>query len=334
MQDAYDDLVGPGGTVTFQQVIQEVALGLPSTETVQINSTTGQGVQPNPNRRHVIYVGGAKLGRGVTIKNLLMTYYARDAQQPQVDTVLQHARMYGYRLRELPLTRIHLPDHLADRFEAIHKADNSMRDVARRTGQVIPVIPISTQGLRATRLNVLRRTSVELTTYIEGRQYYPLVPISLGTALQAQTASLDAQLGSICPQDQTPYDTRITDLVTLLSGVFSVPDAPGARDDELVLRAMELLEKNVAQYNNRAQLVVGNRASAVSKLATRSSIPQIQALLPANAGNPPYGSRSDVPVLVFVRLTGLVANGWDGVPFWVPNVRFPSGNYAFSLNRT
>ncbi len=26
--------------------------------------------------------------------------------------------------------------------------------------------------------------------------------------------------------------------------------------------------------------------------------------------------------------------GWHGVPFWVPVIRFPDGNYAFSVNES
>jgi hypothetical protein len=51
-------------------------------------------------------VGGNILGRGLTIDDLLVTYYLRQAQVSQMDTVLQHARMYGYRDLLLPYTRL------------------------------------------------------------------------------------------------------------------------------------------------------------------------------------------------------------------------------------
>lgn len=336
LQAAYDDVVAalPAGTApTFPTILADLAIAMPSTQVIETNSRTGQGVLAVPNRRHIIYVGGAKLGRGVTLKNLLVTYYARDAQTPQIDTVLQHARMYGYRHNELPCTRIYLPPHLALRFREIHRSDNAMREQAAATGTAIPVIPIPIRNLRATRRNVLSDLTVEMTTYIGGRQYYPLVPESSGAAIAAHTAFLDAQLGTRCPNDRQVYDATITDLLFLLDRPFGTVGGPGAWDDELVRNALSLLEAMPA-YGNQAQLVVGNRGSDVAKLATRGVVPQIQALLPATAGNPPYGSRQDVPVLVFMRLNGNTAQGWDGIPFWVPNLRFPNGNYAFSLNRT
>src|SRR5262249_44312867 len=59
-----------------------------------------------------LFVGGNKLGRGVTIKNLLVSYYGRHPRKPQADTVLQHARMYGYRRRDIGLLRLFLPPQL------------------------------------------------------------------------------------------------------------------------------------------------------------------------------------------------------------------------------
>ena len=53
-------------------------------------------------------VGGTKLGRGVTIPNLLVSYYGRNPRRPNSDTVLQHARMYGYRRRNIGVTRLFL----------------------------------------------------------------------------------------------------------------------------------------------------------------------------------------------------------------------------------
>ena len=48
-----------------------------------------------------LFIGGNKLGRGVTIKNLLVSYYGRNPKRAKADTVLQHARMYGYRKKDL-----------------------------------------------------------------------------------------------------------------------------------------------------------------------------------------------------------------------------------------
>jgi Z1 domain-containing protein len=40
-------------------------------------------------------IGGNTLGRGIAIRDLLVTYYVREAKVSQIDTMHQHARMYG-----------------------------------------------------------------------------------------------------------------------------------------------------------------------------------------------------------------------------------------------
>lgn len=75
------------------------------------------------------FVGGNKLGRGVTIRNLLVSYYGRNPRRPNADTVLQHARMYGYRQRDAGVTRLFLPQQIAANFRSIHDMDDALRDL-------------------------------------------------------------------------------------------------------------------------------------------------------------------------------------------------------------
>ena len=86
-------------------------------------------------------VGGNILGRGLTINDLLVTYYLRQARMSQMDTVLQHARMYGYRETFMAYTRVYLPRQLAVLFQEIHQAEQSLRDICQRQqgGETVPV---------------------------------------------------------------------------------------------------------------------------------------------------------------------------------------------------
>ncbi|OCR00923.1 hypothetical protein BCD67_22220 [Oscillatoriales cyanobacterium USR001] len=195
LENAYTDL---GETFAdlpaFDEVIAEVNRRIASTEVIEINANTGQGISTHPSRKHTLYIGGTKIGRGVTVKNLLVTYYGRDANQPQMDTVLQHARMYGYRQNEIPAIRIYLPQHLAERFFYIHTSDNLVREQCQSTHQAIESIPLPSRGLRPTRRNVLNENTVTLVTYQGGRQYFPLLPISHPDELGNQTQILDDYL--------------------------------------------------------------------------------------------------------------------------------------------
>ena len=98
MKAAYDDL---GQThqglreTRFEELVEAIEFFSPGITVNLVNGLTDEDViVKSP---YNLFVGGNKLGRGVTIKNLLVSYYGRNPRKPQADTVLQHARMYGYR---------------------------------------------------------------------------------------------------------------------------------------------------------------------------------------------------------------------------------------------
>ncbi|MBC6480136.1 MAG: Z1 domain-containing protein [Hormoscilla sp. GM7CHS1pb] len=89
-----------------------------------------------------ILIGGNRLGRGVTIEGLMVTYYGRDPKQKVMDTVHQHARMYGYRPELLDVTRLFVPQHIYEDFCAIHEADEGMRQAIGEDPSKIKIKPV------------------------------------------------------------------------------------------------------------------------------------------------------------------------------------------------
>ncbi len=112
--------------------------------------------------RVTFLVGGNILGRGLTIDDLLVTYYLRQAQVSQMDTVLQHARMYGYRQELMPYTRVFVPHRIATTFSEIHQSEQTLRGIARRldAGEDVPVRVA--RGTRATRPGALETTALRV----------------------------------------------------------------------------------------------------------------------------------------------------------------------------
>lgn len=118
-------------------------------------------------------VGGNILGRGLTIDDLLVTYYVREAQVSQMDTVWQHARMYGYRRPLMPFTRVFVPRALAGRFRRIHQTEEDLRDLLRveAEGESVPIRLVT--GMRATRRNATEPSALQV---VRGglQQIFPL----------------------------------------------------------------------------------------------------------------------------------------------------------------
>jgi len=98
--------------------------------------------EPDYNPGMNILIGGNRLGRGVTIDGLMITYYGRDAKQKMMDTVHQHARMFGYRKNLEDVTRFFVPEHIFNDFCAIHESDEGMRDVIGDNPSNLPIQPV------------------------------------------------------------------------------------------------------------------------------------------------------------------------------------------------
>ncbi len=75
-----------------------------------------------------IFIGGQILDRGVTIENLIGFFYGRNPNRFQLDTVLQHSRMYGARsLEDMAVTRFYTTTRIYDAMRRMHDIDSALR---------------------------------------------------------------------------------------------------------------------------------------------------------------------------------------------------------------
>jgi hypothetical protein len=117
-------------------------------------------------------IGGNTLGRGIAIRDLLVTYYIREAKVSQIDTMHQHARMYGYRSVTIEYTRLFIPRHLYYRFRDIYSSDEDLRTYIEKHAALPATFPVEyTSSLRATRLGVLDAKKID--TINPDKHIYP-----------------------------------------------------------------------------------------------------------------------------------------------------------------
>ena len=177
---AYEDLAATheGLRATkFDDLLEAIAFFSPGITVKLVNGETDEDVAVKS--PYNLFVGGNKLGRGVTIKNLLVSYYGRNPRTPQADTVLQHARMYGYRRKDIGLLRLFLPPELHTVFRAINRMERALRDlIARNPNEEFRGVYVES-GLSATRRNILAPGSIGV--YSGGSTYNPAQIMRDGT---------------------------------------------------------------------------------------------------------------------------------------------------------
>lgn len=159
-------------TPTLDSIVSNLRHRLPKRQVVVVNSDGGNAEFA---RGINFIVGGNILGRGLTIDNLLVTYYLRRAKVSQMDTMLQHARMFGYRRSLMPFTRVFVPERLALRFHRIHTAEEHLRHLLSDPDRRARIPVQVSDGLRATRPGVLDMRNI--LAYTPGQHIYPAAPL-------------------------------------------------------------------------------------------------------------------------------------------------------------
>lgn len=139
--DVYSDNIKDN--FTLEDIKGEIISVINNTKIVIRNSLNKEQEESLKFYKHVIHIGGDLLQRGITFDNLVTTYFTRWSVNGNMDTSLQRARWFGYRLNYLELCKIFLPrdvqmefsnlasieNDLWDQFEQIEKGELSINDI-------------------------------------------------------------------------------------------------------------------------------------------------------------------------------------------------------------
>jgi hypothetical protein len=325
LQGAYNDLKTSDPLLAdFAGVLEKIAFYLNGTNIKVINGGSNDEVKLDS--RFNLFVGGNKLGRGVTIKNLLVSYYGRNPKRAKADTVLQHARMYGYRKKDIGVTRLFLPQVLADRFQEIHEMESSLRNLLEN----VPDGAFEGLYMRgswdATRSNVTDPNLIE--SFAQDSSINPRYPLRTSKSAD-DTEWLDKKLEDVkAANDPSSYTTITTaEALELLAHInVDQPSHPTLWDMRIIKSALEVLKdkKNMAGkpvYGDRVHLVVKRGRDLKTARSERAGI---------ISGGEDKLAPKDAPTLFLYRMN---KNGKE-LEVWWPQLRFPAGNYilAFSFD--
>lgn len=313
LKATYDDLASTHKGLRnykFDDLIEAIEFFSPGITVKLVNGETDEDVAVKS--PYNLFVGGNKLGRGVTIKNLLVSYYGRHPKRPQADTVLQHARMYGYRRKDIGLLRLFLPQELHIVFQAINKMERGLRElIAQRPTEEFRGIYVES-GLSATRKNILAPGSIGV--YTGGGSYNP-AQLMRDDTVKASTEKIDKKLAAL--GNKSYVEMPIEDMQALVN--LTMPDQ---KQSERVWNQIAVGE-SLAQFAKLQQQPTGyvyvdrDRKLEENRRETRGIL---------------TGGEADrVPkdkITLFLLRTD-AARGKN--PAWWPQIRFPDGRYAFAF---
>jgi Z1 domain-containing protein len=310
---AYDDLAATHSDIretAFPSLLEAMAFYSPGITVKLVNGTTDEDVAVRSPLN--LFVGGNKLGRGVTIKNLLVSYYGRNPKKPQADTVLQHARMYGYRRKDIGLLRLFLPRELRAVFKAINKMEKGLRElIARNPNEEFRGVYVES-NLSPTRKNILAPGSIGV--YSAGSNYNP-AQLLRDDSVKPYTDKTDRKLEQI--KNKAYAELAIEDVQSLISWT-----RPDEKESEHVWNPVAIAESvrqfaKLQKHTTAYVYVDRDRDLDASRRETAGVL----------AGGEFKSVPGDKIALYMLRTK---AGGGKNAAWW-PQIRFPDGRYAFAF---
>lgn len=277
-----------------------------------------------------ILIGGNRLGRGVTIDGLMITYYGRDPKQKMMDTVHQHARMFGYRRKLEDVTRLFLPQHILEDFRAIHESDEGMRQaIGDDPNKNIQVKPIWIgRQLKPTRANVLN--PAEIRAFSPGVSIFPRNPFWKAAEVREHTQTLNKLLNKYDGDDKY-HEIDIDFLIEILSYMPSSFCVGHLWEDK---RVAEVLKSMKVEGIRKAMLNVrrGKKGEGLD-LTNQFTRPwQGSGFAQSRWLSEPKQKYPNFPTLVVMYEKGERVRNWDGQPLYLPTLVMPKHNFVFMFN--
>ncbi len=247
-----------------------------------------------------VIVGGNSLGRGVTFKGLQTVYYCRSTRSPQADTFWQHCRMFGYD-RDPNLMRVFMPVPLYNLFSEIN-ASNEVLIQQIEDGDFDNLQIVTTGKIKPTRTNVIDQS--KYTYLVGGVNYFPPAPD------ETNGEKVDKVLEKY--DDKSMHDITLEEAKTILQHLKSDPTTNWST--KAFIDSLTALNAH-KEHPDLAKIIVRRERNISKGTGTLLSADDRRL----------GGEIKNVPVITLYRLNGKTEQGWQGKPFWIPNIKLPEG---------
>lgn len=274
-----------------------------------------------------IFIGGQILDRGITIDNLIGFFYGRNPNKFQLDTVLQHSRMYGSRpIDDMVVTRFYTTKRIYEAMVRMHDIDVSLRNAFETNTFDKGVIFI--QGDAGGTVRPCSPNKLLLSETITINNNSRLLPKDFTTTqkgmVQKSTDRIDkiliSKVGTLDHKD--PFILTISELIPVLqliedslkfenteswnwnSFIASITYICKGCPDELMRDKL-----NVLLRNNRdvSRILKDNKPNRKPESTDSSELSTIVKKISLYS-----------PTIILLRQNGTTDKGWNGDPFYWP----------------
>ncbi len=282
--------------------IAEAIVSLIESESIAILTLNSlSSIYTQYNVGYNIIVGGNSLGRGITFPKLQTVYYCRKSKSPQADTFWQHARVFGYD-RDPGLLRVFIPPSLYILFSELNISNKLLINQILNSN-LSEIQLIYPEGVRPTRTTVIDKKALNLI--VGGVNFFSSNPYQnnakqldilledfneTGKYHQIQCDLLIELLKFVGDIDKQDWNNK-----KFSSAVFALSTKRPSTKFALIVRKNRDIKKGTGTLLSPTDRRIGNEL------------------------------KSNFVVLTLYKVIGSTDKGWNGIPFYIPNIKLPEG---------
>ena len=302
----------------------------------QIAALLGDDGQLRLDNPFNIFVGGQSLDRGITIDHLIGFFYGRNPGTFQMDTVLQHSRMYGTRsIEDLTVTRFYTTANIHQAMRNMYWFDKDLRDDIIQNGGNARVRFIAKQGSTIVPCGPNKLRASNLCSF---KAFSRMLPIGFQTKSNTDIRNIiegiDQKLIRFNPTGQESFNmpyAEVEQIIDLIQNTYTYePRFGNVGLDWNTLPFKKAIEIGLEKHNTNEVIIFHKYNRETSRIRQNSSF----------GDAPDDGSSLRIcknlaqngPVLMLFKQNGNIFNGWRDAAFYWPLLLMPAKmpNYVYT----
>lgn len=294
------------------------------------------------------FIGGGILDRGITIDNMLCFFYGRNPKKIQMDTALQHHRMYGARsMEDMAVTRFYTTEEIYDVLKKINEIDSALYNYLEKHGDRLQTEDfINVVFGYDTRINptAANKYTPANTKVLKPKQR--ILPVGFQTGEPHEIAEIVAKIDSIIanltpiPGEDGMYTAtfgQAVEIIDLINKTYRYGDEYENTDytwdpvemvtaldyvtfdSEGLVNVMVRTDRNISRERQKSK---GKKGRWQDAPFSGQEMKEARAV------------SEFTPTLILIRENGLAENGWRNAPFYWPTLLMPENMDAgiFTIN--